>query len=221
MTDTKRIIPTEHYIYLTENNKTNFTLTDGTKIYLNKNSKLVYTNRYNETNRSVKMEGEAYFEVRHNPEKPFVVEAGDARIKVTGTSFNVKMDERADIRTTLTEGSIRFEMRGQQVILTPNQQLLYTDSSHRIDISSIDIDKELAWMEGVIRHKSVLFSDLMDGLMKQFRVRIVINNEQLKKSSVSMTGSFAEDQSLEQILNVIAITYPFTWEKRESVYYIK
>ncbi len=217
----KKNIPVEYYTYLAGQNKTNFTLMDGTKIYLNKNSKLVHTNRYNETDRLVKLEGEAYFEVWHNPEKPFVVEVGDAQIKALGTSFNVKKDEQANIRTTLSEGSIRFDAPGQQVVLVPNQQLIYTNSSHRVEVAMVNIDKELAWMEGVIRHKSVLFSDLIEGLMKQFQVRIIINNDKLKNSQVVMTGTFSEDQSLEEILKVISITYPFTWDKRDEIYYIK
>ena len=221
MYTTPETITVEYYTYLTENNKIDFTLDDGTKIYLNKNSKFVYTNRYDKEDRSIKLEGEAYFEVKNNPEKPFIVEVGDARLRVLGTSFNVKTDEHANIKATLTEGSLRFEALDQQLILSPNQQLSYIASSSGIDVSSVDIDKELAWTEGVIRLKNVLFLDLIDGLMKQFKVNIVINNEKLKKSSIQMTGTFAEEQSLEEILKVISTSYPFTWEKKNNIYYIK
>lgn len=216
----KEQAPVEYFTYLTEDNKTNFTLSDGTKIFLNKNSKLVFTNRYDEEERAVRLEGEAYFEVEHNKEKPFVVEMGDARIQVLGTSFNVKRD-LDNIYATLTEGSIRFEAPSQQIILSPNQQLVYTNGSHQIAVFSADIDTELAWMEGLIRHKNRLFSDIISGLEKRFGVKIVIHNEKLKNSSLSMTGTFAEDQSLEDILKVISISYPFTWEKKENIYYIK
>lgn len=216
----EKIVPVEYFTYLTENNKTSFTLADGTKVHLNKNGKLIYTDRYGKTDRFVKLEGEAYFEVKHNPEIPFIIELGDAQIKVLGTSFNVRKDEHDNILTTLVEGSIRFEAPDQQVMLVPNQQLVYTNSSNRIEISSINIDEELAWMEGIIRHRSVLFFDLINGLKKRFHVQIIIRNEQLKKSPVSMTGAFPEEQSLEDILKVISITYPFTWEKKDNIYYI-
>ena len=218
---TLETITIEHFTYITDNNKIDFTLPDGTKIYLNKNSKFAYTNQYNKEVRSIKMEGEAYFEVQSKPEMPFIVEFEDARIRVLGTSFNIKTDEYANIRTTLTEGSLCFETSDQQVILTPSQQLSYTSSSCNIEVSPVDIDKELAWTEGVIRLKNILFSELIDDLKKQFKVNIVINNEQLKNSSISMTGSFAVGQSLEEIFKVIAITYPFTWEKKDGIYYIK
>jgi len=219
--NTTKTFSLEYYTYLTENNKINFTLDDGTKIFLNKNSRFVYTNQYDKVDRPVKLEGEAYFEVYHMPEKPFIVEVDGAQIRVLGTSFNIKTDEYANIRTTLIEGSLRFETPDQQVILTPNQQLFYASSSHQIEVSSVDIDKELSWTEGVIRLKNMLFSDLIDDLMKQFNVNIVINNEKLKKSPVSMTGAFADDQSLEDILKVISISYPFVWEKKDNTYYIK
>ena len=219
--NTQKINAIEYYTYMTENNKIDFTLDDGTKIYLNKNSKLVYTNQYDKDDRYVRLEGEAYFEVQHKPEKPFVVDMGDARIRVLGTSFNIKMDEYETICTTLTEGSLRFETSDQQVKLNPAQKLIYLASSKRIDVSVADIDKELAWIEGVIRLKNILFSDIIDDLKKQFNVKIVINNEQLKNSSIFMTGSFAVGQSLEDIFKVISISYPFSWEKKDNTYYIK
>lgn len=217
----RKMMTIEHYTYLTESNKTNFMLSDGTKVYLNKNSKLMYTNQYNETERQVKLEGEAYFEVQHHPEKTFTVKVGDVQIHALGTSFSVKSDGQSTIQTTLIEGSIRFETSDQQVVLTPNQQLVYTNDSRRIEVFSTNVDKELAWIEGVIRHKNVLFADLMNDLMTHFGVQIIIRNDQLKKSTISMTGAFAEDQSLEAILNVIALSYPFTWKKEGDVYVIK
>ena len=215
-----KAVPVEYYTYLTDNNRIDFILEDGTKICLNKNSKFTYTDKYNKTNREVKIEGEAYFNVAHNPENPFVVEFDDVKIRVLGTTFNVKHDEHANIRTTLAEGSLRFETPDQQVTLTPDQQLLYTTSSRRIDITSVDVDKELAWVEGVMRVKHVLFSDIINDLKKKYKVHIVIQNESLKNSSVSMTGTFAEDQTLEDIFKVISISYPFKWEKRDGTYYI-
>jgi len=218
---TPETITVEYYTYMTENNKIDFTLDDGTKIYLNKNSKFVYTNRYDKEDRSIKLEGEAYFEVRHKPETPFIVEVGDAKIRVLGTSFNIKTDENTNITTTLTEGSLRFETSDQQVVLSPNQQLSYVASSRNIEVSPVDIEKELAWTEGVIRLRNILFTELIDDLVKKFKIDIVINNENLKKSSVYMTGSFAEEQSLEEIFNVISITYPFKWENKDGTYYIR
>ena len=212
--------PVEYYTYITDNNRIDFILEDGTKICLNKNSKFTYTDTYNKTNRNVKLDGEAYFNVAYNPENPFIIEFKDVRIRVLGTTFNVKHDEHANIMTTLAEGSLRFEAPDQQVTLTPDQQLLYTTSSRRIDITSVDVEKELAWVEGVIRVKHVLFSDIINDLKEKYQVHIVIQNENLKNSSVSMSGTFAEDQSLEDIFKVISISYPFKWEKRDGAYYI-
>ncbi|MDR0348916.1 MAG: FecR domain-containing protein [Tannerella sp.] len=216
----KKNVPDAYFTYLTGNNKTSFTLADGTKIHLNKNSRLIYTDCYSKTDRFVKLEGEAYFEVQRNAEIPFVVKLGDTQIKVFGTSFSVRKDGQANILATLIEGAIRFETPDQQVMLAPGQQLVYTNSSNRIEIASVNIDDELDWTEGIIRHKSVLFFDLICDLEKRFDVKINIRNEQLKKSSISMTGAFLDDQSLEHILKVISITYPFKWEKTDHIYYI-
>ena len=67
----------------------------------------------------------------------------------------------------------------------------------------------------------MLFSGLIDDLMKRFNVNIVFKNEKLKNSKIYMTGSFVDDQSLEEIFKVISISYPFVWEEKDNTYYIK
>ena len=112
----------EYYTLLTDEHKSDFTLEDGTVITLNKNSRLSYSNKYGKDKRDVKLEGEAYFEVSKDPDKPFLVEMNGASIVVLGTHFNVKADaDSDDITATLVEGSIRFEGAKQNIVMTPNQ----------------------------------------------------------------------------------------------------
>ena len=99
----------QFYTYITDKNKSHFTLDDGTKIILNRNSRFTYSDAYGTDQRKVNLEGEAYFEVAKNPERPFIVDMGNASIRVLGTTFSVKADKGKDqITAVLLEGSNPF-----------------------------------------------------------------------------------------------------------------
>ena len=119
---------------------------DGTKIILNRNSRFTYSDAYGTDQRKVNLEGEAYFEVAKNPERPFIVDMGNASIRVLGTTFSVKADKGKDqITAVLLEGSIRFESPTQQVLLAPDQQL--HSSVQRTRLISIRQRKRKSGME--------------------------------------------------------------------------
>lgn len=110
-------------------------LPDGTKVWLNAGSKLSYNENYNLASREVKLIGEAYFDVKTNPSKPFTVKAGKLAIKALGTSFNVKAyPEDPDITTTLIKGSVIIEGKDAQnknfkINLRPNQSVSFVKNN--------------------------------------------------------------------------------------------
>lgn len=113
------------YICLSDNSMSTYYMADSTKIILNRHSKLVYTDDFGVSNRKVKLEGEAYFEVTKNKQLPFIVDMGDASIKVLGTKFTVRNRiNQETIKAVLIEGSIRFSSSQQKVQMIPDQQLL-------------------------------------------------------------------------------------------------
>lgn len=212
----------EYYTLLTDEHKSDFTLEDGTVITLNKNSRLSYSNKYGKDKRDVKLEGEAYFEVSKDPDKPFLVEMNGASIVVLGTHFNVKADaDSDDITATLVEGSIRFEGAKQNIVMTPNQQLTFSRSTNKVDIKHVDTDVFTAWKDGLLKYKSIPFIELMEELKNTYKVDIKIDNEELKKPTVTVSGTFSREQSIEQILKVISRSLPIRWNNSNGVYYIQ
>ncbi len=216
----------EYFTYLTNDNKTSFTLSDGTEITLNKNSSLTYTNAFGIENRYVKLQGEAYFEVKRDINNPFKVAMPvgdtDAAIKVLGTIFNVSINaEEEKITATLVEGSIEFHTPHQKILMTPNQQLVYTYSTDNIQISDVNAEEEILWKQGLIRYRRTTFVDLVAELEKKYKVQIVLQNNKLKNPYMTVTGSFVEEQSLEQILEIVSRSLPIKWSKKENIYYIK
>ena len=111
--------------------KTQVLLPDGSKVWLNSESKIQYFNNFNQSERKVILEGEGYFEVKKNPDKPFIVTASDIRIKALGTTFNIKAyPEEKTIETTLVEGKLEVESGipgkvNKLAILEPNQKITF------------------------------------------------------------------------------------------------
>lgn len=216
-----------YYTYLTNNNKSEFILCDGTKVTLNKNSRLTYPNTYGKNSRFVKLEGEAHFEVSQNPQMPFEVSLEKnakkkGLIKVLGTIFNAKIDfESEKIVTTLIEGSVAFESADQKVKLYPNQQLIFNYNNSNIDIYEVDIEKEIAWKDGLIKYRKIAFHELVKELEKKFDTQIIIENNKLLGPLITVSGGFSEEQSLEEIMEVISRSLPIKWKKKNDIYYIR
>ncbi len=123
-------------------------LSDGTKVSLNSGSKIKYPSNFNRNTREVFLEGEAYFEVSHDKNKPFLVHSGKLTVKVLGTSFNIKSyPNEKRIETTLVTGSIKIletnENRNIEVTtLKPNEQAIYNTVSGKISIKQFQTDKK-------------------------------------------------------------------------------
>ena len=119
--------------------KTQVLLPDGSKVWLNSESKIRYFNNYNQSGREVILEGEGYFEVKKNPDKPFVVTASDIRIKALGTIFNIKAyPEENTIETTLVEGRLEVESGAsgkvnKLVTLEPNQKVTFFNKNEVVE----------------------------------------------------------------------------------------
>lgn len=212
----------EYYTYLTNDNKTDLTMDDGTKIVLNKHSRLTYSSDYGIARRSIQLEGEAFFEVEKDTLRPFCVETGNTSITVLGTVFNVKNEIGSDeIAATLIEGSICFNAQEQKVILKPGQQLTFNETTKDIGVKPVDTDKYTSWKCGLLKYKSIPFAELIAELKHIYKVDIRIENQRLVDPGIVVSGTFSEEQNIEEILTVIANSLPFRWKKQDEVYYIR
>jgi ferric-dicitrate binding protein FerR (iron transport regulator) len=206
--------------FVTGNSTSTFQLPDETKISLNRNSTLTYSSLYGAQVREVTLQGEAFFEVVKNQEKAFIVNLGENRITVLGTTFNVKHRPEENMLTaTLIEGAIRFESSGQTVLLKPNQQLAYSLSDDKISVSAIESEVATAWKDHLLRYKSVSFAEFLALLEKQYGVEILLSDKNgLGMQKVS--GAFDTHLSVEQILNLTKKNLSFNWKKKENRYVI-
>ena len=197
-------------------------LQDGTIVQLNSDTRLKYPKKFGIFNRTVELWGEGYFEVAKDPSKPFQVEMNGASITVLGTHFNVKADaESDDITATLVEGSIRFEGAKQNIVMTPNQQLTFSRSTNKVDVKEIDTETFTAWKDGLLKYKSIPFIELIENLKDIYQVEIRIDDEILADPSITVSGTFDQKQSIEQILKVISCSLPVQWTNNDGIYHIQ
>lgn len=178
-------------------------LPDGTKIWLNSSSRLTYPSSFSGSTREVTLDGEAYFKVTQNAEKPFIVHTGNSSIKVVGTEFNVDAYEsNGFIATTLVNGSIEFNYKNennisQTIQVKPNEQIYYDKKTSRTNLGETYIPKDIAWKNGQIVLKDTPLSDIVWILSKRFNVEFVIKDPAFYK--YSFTGVFT-NQQIERVL---------------------
>lgn len=178
-------------------------LPDGTKIWLNSSSRLTYPSSFSGSTREVTLDGEAYFKVTQNAEKPFIVHTGNSSIKVVGTEFNVDAYEsNGFIATTLVNGSIEFNYKNEDNIshtiqVKPNEQVYYDKKTSRTNLGETYIPKDIAWKNGQIVLKDTPLSDIVWILSKRFNVEFVIKDPAFYK--YSFTGVFT-NQQIERVL---------------------
>lgn len=189
---------------------TNLTLPDGTKVNLNSESSLVYPETFDGDFRSVRLEGEAFFEVVKNPEKRFVVTTPhNARVEVLGTSFNMEAFKWDSIvSTTLISGKVAFISRSGQVNMKPGEKLVYNIQADRASIYQTNGEAEISWKNGMIIFRKTPFEEALRMLTKRFNVDFVVSNNKYVKDFY--TGSFTNHR-LEQILDIFNASSGIKW----------
>lgn len=129
--------------------------------------------------------------------------------------------ESDDITATLVEGSIRFEGAKLNIVMTPNQQLTFNRSTNKVDVKEIDTDTFTAWKDGLLKYKSIPFTELIENLKDIYQVEIRIDDERLADPSITVSGTFDQKQSIEQILKVISHSLPIRWTNKTGNYHIQ
>jgi len=223
--------------------RTRIQLPDGSSVWLNSSSKLVYDNEnFGVGNREVSLTGEAYFDVVKNPSKPFIIHTTKMDIKVLGTAFNVKCyPGEKNTETSLIRGSIEVTLkdRPEKIIMKPNEKLILSTDDIRqtkantaqakqaavkaipiIELSHLTIFPkdssivETGWVENRLVFSEETFIDLAKKMERWYGINIVITNEKLKKEL--LTGIF-EKETIYEALKALQFTTPFTYKLDKDV----
>ena len=150
------------------------TLADGSRVWLNAGSSLTYPVAFIGNQRQVSITGEAYFEVTHNPEQPFMVSKGDMEVKVLGTHFNVNAyDDENDIKITLLQGSVEVKNKNRKIKIMPGQQAIDERDGQLTINKEADLEQVMAWKNGLFKFKDVTIEPIMRELERWYNLDIV------------------------------------------------
>ncbi len=183
------------------------TLSDGTKIWLNQNSRLDYPINFSNPQRIVQLKGEAFFEVAHNPEKPFIVETANTNTTVLGTSFNLKEStENKLTEVMLYTGKVRFENKEKKqiVALHPGQRATYHNQQKKMDPPKNGNPNINSWKSKVLEFRDVPLEQVFQDLSQHFKVDISYLANTMK--TCRFNGRYA-DPILSNILKDISKMY--------------
>lgn len=191
------------------------TLPDRTVVYLNSSSSFSYPDNFGHSKRSVKLNGEGYFEVQHQNGIPFEVETEHAKIIVTGTKFNLyAYNQDSTFEAALLEGKIEFlgnEPEAFRLKIKPRQKLIYNTRSTEKDlIDNIDPETAASWISGIYDFSNITFGELMQRLEKLYNVKFKVQNPSIL--GYGCTGKFRQDENILDILKVIAATSSFNYK---------
>lgn len=157
-------------------------LSDGTKVWLNAETKLKYPVQFASGVHEVELDGEAYFEVVKNPDIPFVVKTPQMDIKVMGTSFNVTAyQEDETVKTTLVEGKVMVftgDKRSYAKILKPNDQAIYDKSSKQLTVREVDAAMYGSWTRGYFAFEEESLEEIMNTLSRWYKIEVVFKDKE-------------------------------------------
>ncbi|MDF2516895.1 MAG: hypothetical protein K0R59_2191 [Sphingobacterium sp.] len=183
------------------------TLVDGTKVWVNALSKLKFPSQFSAAERRVLLDGEAYFEVAHNPDHPFVVESKGNEIKVLGTHFNVNSYTDL-VRTTLAEGRVEVWQDNQHVALSPGEYAAAA-KGHLIK-GKANLQQDLSWHNNEFYFRKETIVNIAHQLSRWYDLDVKFRgNVQMDKE---YTGSIERDVKLSQVLEMLSYVSDLTFE---------
>ena len=181
-------------------------LSDGTQVWLNSASRIKFPTIFTGIERRIELTGEAYFEVIHDPKKPFRVITDGNTIEVLGTHFNVKAypEEPAEL-TTLLKGSIKVSTAKNKATLSPGEQSTQTTGSESqiTQVKQIDTDEAIAWKNHIFQFNKTNISSIMRTASRWYDVELVYNG---KIPTQTFTGNISMDIDAHEFLNILSHT---------------
>lgn len=217
-----------------------FQLPDGSKVMMNAGSTIEIARDFNRTNRKITLSGEAFFDVAHNPEKPFIIHTANMDVRVLGTVFNVKAypgDKLSE--TSLIKGSVEVTVRNdanRKILLKPNQKIVLPNSiatepvpsannkKTQIDLPDFTIkgltyDKvdstlaEVSWTENKLVFTDNSFEEIAAELQRWYNINIVFANDEVKQ--YRFTAVF-DQKNIVQVLDALQLSRNFEYKIEEN-----
>ncbi|HRP55477.1 FecR domain-containing protein [Agriterribacter sp.] len=175
-------------------------LPDSTEVWMNAASSLEFPDEFNNNKREVLLNGEAFFKVKHVPDKPFIIHTGKVSAIVSGTSFNIKAyPGQKELIISVSRGRVNVE-QNQNIVatLTKGQQVKIDNAEEKITEKNIAVSKIAAWRQGDMIYDDEVFTDIVADLERIYNVNIDIVSKDVPQLRIS--ASFRKDIGISQAL---------------------
>lgn len=190
-------------------------LADGTHIWLNSDSKLSFPARFTADNRQVELQGEAFFKVTANEEKPFLVKTKNHSVKVTGTQFNIcEYPESKIIETTLVEGKVKILSGNIFKDLLPGQQSSFNTKTSKIRISEKDFEIYTSWKDGKYEFKNEPIGKVFQIVERWWDLKINCSDKKIE--NVRISGVLKRHKPVEQLFVLIEQLVPIEYNIEDN-----
>ena len=194
-------------------------LPDGTQVTLNAASSIRYNRRYGKEDRRVWLTGEAFFDVKYDPEHPFLIHSNKLNIRVLGTSFNVKAYPE-DIQTAVTvrtgKVGVSYDQDDIRMSLQPEEQLLIDTRNHTVSRTHTAVEDALSWIHGNLTFSQLPISEVVKMLRRHYASDIVLQDT----TSHALLSGTHDNKSLESVLQSICFSAGLQYKKEENRYLI-
>lgn len=187
------------------------TLSDGTKIWVNSSTTIIYPNVFDENRREIYVNGEAFLDVVRDVEKPFYVKTDQMSVRVLGTSFNVcAYPEDFQQQIVLVEGQVEVQTQNSSAeVLAPEQMYEYDKQTDRSEVKIVDVCDYISWKDGYYRFRSQQLSELFKRLSRYYAVQIVCDD---KVGVLKCSGKLDLTEHLDDVLNNLSDAAPIKVE---------
>ena len=193
---------------------------EGSKVFLNAESSLKYPVLFSGDLRKVKLEGEAYFEVKRNPEKPFVVDIGGMQVNVLGTTFGIRAyaDER-EIRTTLVSGRVNVSAGKQVYELKPSEQAVFDKQTEAVKVAAVDTELFVGWKDGRLVFDNCSLERILKDLGRWYSFEVFYATSAAKEIPFSL--NIRKHEKFAQVLELMQSTGKIQFEINKNTVIVK
>ncbi len=191
------------------------TLADGTRVWLNSDTKFRFPTYFSGETREVYVEGEAYFAVSKDAEHPFIVHTGGARVKVLGTEFNLCAYPEERVVTTLAKGKVEVADGTCKVCLQPGEQAIYNKSVNNIEVRKVDVTLYSSWLKGVFEFENMSLREIGKQLSRWYGV--IFEFDDVGTGDRRFTGGIKKYIPLYQSLDILEKTTNVMFRIKDNV----
>lgn len=191
--------------------RSSLTFSDGTRLYLNSGSQVVYPVTFNKKLREIYIRGEAYLEVAHYVAWPFIVKTDHLDVKVLGTEFDIKSyPEEANSSVVLVNGSVQAIVNSQKLLMKQNELLTLDHVTEKTSLEKTNVLEYISWKDGWMYCTNERIDNIASKLSRYYDVQIQFNDEKVK--DITLTGKLDLKTECQEILNVISFIAPVDYK---------